>query len=296
MIRPAHEVLIAGPYLPPRVRMGDILYCERFGEVVVTGFSQRLGWPCTTLRGRRGLRIFTSELVRAVRNESAMAIRTWWEVGESTVTRWRKLLGVPRMTEGSRNIHRQYGFPSEKVRRRAAATARTPAGRERRRRSMKANWVRFGHLRPQRAWTTEELRLLGTDTDRAVAAKIGRTPKAIGAKRHKLGMTEPQSSPWTQKELRLVGTDTDRAVAAKIGRTAKAVTHKRDELGIPPVGGAIPYRDWTEEELRLLGTAPDKVVATKIGRTLNAVKLKRTRLGISAVARVRTARNERADK
>src|SRR5262249_31421273 len=46
------------------------------------------------------------ELARAVRTESAIAIRHWSGVSEKCVWQWRRLLRVPRFNEGSTRLHR----------------------------------------------------------------------------------------------------------------------------------------------------------------------------------------------
>jgi hypothetical protein len=65
----------------------------------------------------------------------------------------------------------------------------TPSERqERRRRALALNLAQ--HLDPARGrgWTADQLALLGTDSDEAVAAQIGRTPAAVRVKRNLLGI------------------------------------------------------------------------------------------------------------
>jgi hypothetical protein len=55
---------------------------------------------------------------------------------------------------------------------------------------MKREWrqgERHGHP-PGRAWTDEELALVGTDTDQAIAHKLGRTVAAVQKVRLRLGI------------------------------------------------------------------------------------------------------------
>ena len=47
-------------------------------------------------------------LAKAVRRESELAICHWWGVRTSTVRKWRRALGVGRMTEGTGQLHRGY--------------------------------------------------------------------------------------------------------------------------------------------------------------------------------------------
>jgi hypothetical protein len=83
----------------------------RDAHVVVTAWSDaRIPWPrCHLAEGRaraHGL-VIDEELARAIRHESAAAVRHWWGVSRSTVQHWRKAPGVGRMdAEGSRRLIR----------------------------------------------------------------------------------------------------------------------------------------------------------------------------------------------
>jgi hypothetical protein len=91
--------LLHGPYRPPPLRRGDRATClARDCDVVITGMSaSRIPWPrCRALDthgGGSGI-LLDDELARAVRCESALAIRYWWGVGTKTVAWWRRALRV----------------------------------------------------------------------------------------------------------------------------------------------------------------------------------------------------------
>ncbi len=111
-MKPADRVkLLYGPYTAPPLKPGDRATClYRDCDVVVTSWTDaRIPWPrCRALRARgdSGL-LFTDELVRAVRSESAAALRYWFGVGVWAVWRWGKALAVPRAsTDGSRRLIR----------------------------------------------------------------------------------------------------------------------------------------------------------------------------------------------
>jgi hypothetical protein len=125
--------LLHGPYRAPRLRKGDRASCLfRDCDVVVTGWTDaRISWPrCRPLdvpRSHPSL-LADDELARAVRQESAAAVRYWWGVSVGVVWRWRKALGVTRTNnEGSRR------------RMRAAAEAGPPVCRP---------WVRARRITP----------------------------------------------------------------------------------------------------------------------------------------------------
>mgnify|MGYP001056336438 CR=1 FL=1 len=183
---PADDVLIAGPYRPPRIRVGNTLYCERFGEVVVTGFTERMRWLCTIRQGQQ-TPILCGDLVRAVRTESMFAVTAWWEVSRHLAWRWRRCLGVGRKTPGTLRLRKRCTFTAEE-RVRSAEAARSRKGRRRRSRTAKERWLRDKCIGPFRLWAVKDIRLLGTDSDTKIARKTGRTVAAVAMKRRELGI------------------------------------------------------------------------------------------------------------
>src|SRR5262249_52544689 len=102
--------LLFGPYRPPALRRGQRTFCLARGcDVVVTSWTAaRIPWPrchaLGTYGGGTGI-LVTAELARAVRHESATAVRYWWGVGTKTIAWWRRALGVARADpEGSRRL------------------------------------------------------------------------------------------------------------------------------------------------------------------------------------------------
>ena len=70
---------------------------------------------------RQKLLAGVSKLARAVRNESARAVRNWFGVNHGTVARWRKALGVDRVN--NRQTNRLIRQSAVKARRPHAGTA-----------------------------------------------------------------------------------------------------------------------------------------------------------------------------
>ena len=105
-----HRVsLLHGPYRAPRLRVGDRAACLcRDCDVKITGWTDApFPWPQGVPVGGRSAPsiLLDDELARAVRLESAAAIRYWWDVSAGVVWRWRKALGVGRMDNpGSRHL------------------------------------------------------------------------------------------------------------------------------------------------------------------------------------------------
>lgn len=141
------------------------------------------------------------------------------------------------------------------------------------------------------AWTPEELAMLGTDADPAIAARLGVSLRTVFLKRSGLGIPpatvhppRPRDTRWTADMLALLGTMTDAAVARALNITARVVQRQRVNCGIPPFArrGRWPSAAWTPEALALLGTASDAAVAAQIGLKVSAVHAKRKSLGIEA--------------
>jgi hypothetical protein len=155
---PENAHLLFGPYTPPPLRKRDRTSClYRDADVVVTGWSAgRISWPrCRALdsRGHGSGLLVDEELARAVRSESAAALRYWWGITCSTVWLWRKALGVSgwTATEGTRRLMRGV---AEKGAAQVRGKPLPPEQVERRRRT--ARELDFGeHLRRAaraRAW------------------------------------------------------------------------------------------------------------------------------------------------
>jgi hypothetical protein len=103
--------LLFGPYQAPRLRKGDRATClYRDCDVVVTGWTDaRISWPRCPPPGTKGhpSLLVDEELARAIKHESAAALRHWWGVSGLVVWKWRKALGVGRKNcPGSRRLIR----------------------------------------------------------------------------------------------------------------------------------------------------------------------------------------------
>jgi hypothetical protein len=181
--------LLFGPYHPPRLRRGDWAIClYKDCDVVIKGWTDaRISWPRCLPVGTKGhpSLLVDEELARAVRHESAAALRHWWSVSDGVVHRWRRAFGVGRTNcEGSQRLIRR---ASEMGASQVRGKRLPPEAVERRRRTALeqdlVQHIRTGYnLGPW--WTRRELALLGTDDD-VIAAKVGRTPEAVQLMRGK---------------------------------------------------------------------------------------------------------------
>src|SRR5207249_5735360 len=164
-------------------------------------------------------------------------------------------------------------------------------------------------------WTKAEDALLGTMPDRRLAKKLGRSFKAVRARRHAKRISFYRK--WLPKEDKVLGTRTDLEVAKRIRRTPGVVADRRRALGIACFEARRPSTvaeklarmsdrqiarllrqshkfgrrprmskpsmapsKWTPAEDRLLGKWPDERLARFLGRTRKAVESRRLGLGI----------------
>ena len=140
-----------------------------------------------------------------------------------------------------------------------------------------------------RQWTTNEIKILGTDKDEVIAARVGVSTSAVAAKRRELSIPpfrspgNPSQRNWSEEELSLLGKCSDSELAEKLNISITTVGNKRRALGISRY--SKPDRDWSEEELSLLGNVPDRVLAKQLGVLNHTVYFKRKSLNITAFNR-----------
>jgi hypothetical protein len=307
--------LLYGPYKAPKCELGDKLLCEyRDREVAVKGMTNAIiQWPCTR-RNSRQSPIVCGDLVRAIRTESVLAVAHHWGVRDETVWKWRKALNVPAMTNGSRRLRIEYAIetltpearakgkeamhsPEVRAKLSAAKKGRPQhpntieacrrlgmrpkseawkRGLSERSKKMWENPQAHG-LPSRRKWTEEELAIIGTDGDNAVANALGLPVNVVKHKRESLGISL-LAKRWNQHEIALLGAAPDSQLARILGKSSSAIKRKRVKLGIP----AFVLKPWTEAEIALVGTASDPEVGRQLGRPAHGVQAKREQLGIPA--------------
>lgn len=274
----ADRVKLLGAYQTPRFKYGAVATCAIRGPVKIVGLSNgRIPWPkCRSGKRSRAI-ILYGALADAVRRESAEAVQYWFGVGQFTVWKWRVALGVERANEGTRKLfsrntphtlhsakaRREFAkaikLPKrgakiaaaltgrkrppevvEKIRRANTGKKRSAASRQRHREALKRRGVIVG-----RAWTPEENTLLGTMTDKDLAAKLGRNKGAVSAHRLLLGKPafvkrgpHTPTMNWTPARDRLLGTMSDTDVARRLHCTPMQAFYRRQKLGIPRFGSS----------------------------------------------------------
>ncbi len=188
--------LIRGPYRPPRYKIGSWIVCRLRGRVKVVGMTDApIQWPLVVdAKGGGGRIALCGDLVKAVRQESTKAIQHWWGVKSNTVWTWRKTLGVDQNNAGTIRLRSKWwtdGGTGEASRPGREASFQSPE------RAAKIAAARRGIPRPPhvraamlrgKPFTAEEDALIGTMTDVAVAAIIGRRSSTIAGRRKRLGI------------------------------------------------------------------------------------------------------------
>ena len=244
MTDPDRIKLLFGPYRPPPLKRGDRAYCLFRGYVVVvTSWTDApIPWPrCRILEGKGGGAglLVEEELARAVRHESATAVCYWWGACDGAVYRWRKALEVTRTNnQGSqRLIHAAASLGAEAMSQRGLTPEEVEQRRERALQMNLSQYLQPGY--PGDWWTDEEMALLGTMADEAVAKQVNRTVQAVRQKRERMGIPNPTDSPrvgprprWTPAEDKLALTLLIREAAERTGRTKTAVRVRRRLLKI----------------------------------------------------------------
>ena len=299
-VDPEKAKLLFGPYTPPRTRRGAFLFCELRGTVKVGNYSDGLiPWP---MKWRTRSLILCGDLLRAVEQESAMAVGYHWGVCSTIVSRWRGALDVDPITVGTHRL-KSYVTTEAMTPTLRVHLSRVKTGKPRKlsrrgkarllaalHRPKPAKWftsmARHFEARrgkpvdpDDRAWTPKEEKLLGTKPDREVARMLKRSVGAVIARRKLKGVpyVNPVLRPWTKAEIVLLGKLSDDEIARRRGRSLKSVQAKRQELGLFVRPRSRP---WTAREERLLGTRPDTELAAQLKRTRMDVYWHRKKLGI----------------
>lgn len=88
-------------------------------------------------------------------------------------------------------------------------------------------------------WVPAEIARLGTDSDRAVAAELGRTEQAVKRVRQALGIGPHRPRvKWSARWAGRLGKWSDRRIAAAMGVAVSTVSRERARRRIPAAGQA----------------------------------------------------------
>jgi hypothetical protein len=215
--------LLYGPYRAPPFRFGDVVFCERRGEVKIVGLSSgRIPWPMGERNGQRSLILFGA-LADAVRLESAVAVAYWWGASPWLTWQWRNTLRVGPLNDGTSALRGRVmaGEHGESMRNLSRAKDRDPIRR------VKIADSKRGKPRP--AHVVEAMRQgktgrVHTDEERR---KRSESHRRLGTRPPKAGRA------WTAAEDKLLRTLAAAEVARRTGRRLQAVYDRRHELRLP---------------------------------------------------------------
>jgi len=212
--------LLFGPYHPPKTRPGRRLFCEILGTVIVGRFRDgQIPWPCT--HGRK-TPIVCGDFFRALKSESRTAVAHHFGVCESLVTRYRKILGIPKLTPGTVKLYsRIAGTRTDDRLVRARANSKKPSALRKASVSLKG--------RIQSPTTIEAVRK-AAQRPRSEAWK-NKMAKYWRQRGHPPG--HPDYRFWTKQEDAILGTASDPEIARRLKRSVKAVSARRWVLKVP---------------------------------------------------------------
>jgi NUMOD3 motif len=226
-----------GPYKTPRFQYDQMVRCEVWGEVILCGLSGgRVAWPIGKpgWRSRSRMMVVYRGLAKAVRRETELAVAYHWGVCLSTVTAWKKALGVPAVTRGTREAKREhFAEPwADETRAKAHAKLRDAARRE------KIAASKRGKPRPPHVIEAMREGRTGKPHSEEARRKMSEAQRRRGTRPPKAG------KPWTEDEDEAVRTLPGAEAAEATGRTLKAVWDRRRELELPDgrAGRKIPKR------------------------------------------------------
>jgi hypothetical protein len=143
-----------------------------------------------------------------------------WGVSKATVRNWRKALGVPRYTPGTRRLYRDW-FPE---RRDEKAIARWKASLHSPERGAKIAAAQRGRPRPPQIQAMLRKLQLGRHPSEETRQKLREAMKRR--------VPLPSGRAWQPDEDALLGTAPDATVAFALGRTWSSVSQRRWKLGI----------------------------------------------------------------
>ncbi len=207
---------LIGTYRTPRFEYASVVIDAIRGEVQIVGISDaHIPWPIGK-RGRAKSLVIYGGLVQAIHSESNQAICHWWGVTAQTVSKWRKVLGVPQNNAGT--LHRRRELWPNISAKMDANRRYTPE------RNRKIGDARRGTSHTQRTITKIRRTLTGRKLPERTRQKMKETHRRLG--------THPPVKLWTAAEDEIVRQFSPIVAAEQTGRSIIAVWKRRYRLGI----------------------------------------------------------------
>ena len=135
-------------------------------------------------------------------------------------------------------------------------------------------------------WTKQQIALLGKESDRKMARRLGISAPAVWRKRVQLGiraLTPKQHIEWTKARSALLGKLSDKVLAKRWGVKAETIARKRTELGIEPFVRTTPPRP--TRPLKAILRLPVHEICRRYRVSTETIKRLRRELGIPNLKR-----------
>jgi hypothetical protein len=163
---------LLGTYRTPRFRIGQTVSCEVNGPVVIVGISDApIPWPVCK-RGKWLVPIVYRGLAKAVRREAEQAVAHWWGVGVWSICRWRHVLDVGAVTEGTLRLKHDHALAPGITAGRAKAHALSRDAKADAARRAKIAAARRGKPRPAHVMEAMRRGRTGKPHDQAAREKM----------------------------------------------------------------------------------------------------------------------------
>lgn len=274
----AAPTLIGGPYVPPEIPPSGVMFCEMRGTVIAKKYTDApIPWPRVNKTGKHSP-VLCGDLIRAVQTESEIAVAYHWGVGVVTVWKWRKALGVGRVTPGtSRELLKSgnKGCLQSEIAAKGREAARQPEAL-----AKMAATKRGKPAHPN----TKAVLLAAAKRPKSEKWKAKRRKKTVEP-----GGRGRKNIDWDKQPL---GEIPDTEIAQKLGCTQSAVVHARKKRGIPAAKSNIRKLTPAEWEEQPFGLVSDVDIAKRLKVTVTAVSRQRRIRGIPAFITKRPSRKE----
>ena len=223
MVEATSTILRFGPYsIPSGYGIGDTISCAYRGrDVLIGGITDApVQWISIRKTGKPFV-ILCGDLIRAVQTESEVAVAHNWGVDKETVRKWRRALGIGRMTAGTTQVFRTL-FESripEDVAERGRIKSRSKASRQK--------MISSKTGQPMHENTRKALL-------KAVKRPKSQSHREAMSLAHKArGTHPPNGRPWTKAEDERLGRAPDKILALEFDRSVVSIRKRRTRLQIP---------------------------------------------------------------
>jgi hypothetical protein len=135
-------------------------------------------------------------------------------------------------------------------------------------------------------WMKQKIALLGTDSDRTIAERLGTTRGVVARKRTQLGIAGyyPQRRiSWTKEMVALLGKVSDWKIAEKYRMSRASVARERRKLGIPACIETRPVMP--TRNLKKILRLPTRKISRQYKLSAETVARLRQKLGVKPLGR-----------